>query len=46
MSARGISAYAVRAWARGPNEERLEDRGSGPHDALPALTVKLKELGG
>ena len=34
------------AWARGPDKERLEGRGSGPHDALLALTVRLKELGG
>ena len=34
------------AWARGPNKERLEGRGSGPHDALLELTVKLKELTG
>ena len=33
------------AWARRPNMERLEGRGSGPHDALLELTVKLKELG-
>jgi hypothetical protein len=33
------------AWARGPNRERLEGRGSGPQDALMELTVKLKELG-
>lgn len=30
-------------WARGPNKERLEGRGSGPQDALE-LTVKLKAL--
>ena len=33
------------AWARGPNKERLEGRGSSPEDALLELTVKLKELG-
>ena len=33
------------AWARGPKGERLEGRGSCPHDALLELTVKLKELG-
>ena len=32
------------AWARGPNKERLEGRGSGPGNALLALTGKLKEL--
>ena len=31
------------AWARGPAGERLEGRGTGPHDALLALTVELKE---
>ena len=33
------------AWARGPNKERLEGRGTGPQDALLELTVKLKGLG-
>lgn len=33
------------AWARGPNKERLEGRGSGPQDALLALTMRLKGLG-
>ena len=32
------------AWARGPNKERLEGRGSGTQDALLELTVKLKAL--
>jgi len=27
------------AWARGPDRERLEGRGTGPHDALLQLTV-------
>ena len=40
------SAEELCAWAKGPKGERLEGRGSGPHDALLALTVKLKELGG
>ena len=40
------SAEEWCAWARGPDRERLEGRGSGPGDALLALTVKLKELGG
>ena len=34
------------AWARGPEGERLEGRGTGPQDALLQLTVKLKGLGG
>ena len=29
-------------WARGPNKERLEGRGSRPQDALLELTVELK----
>jgi len=33
-------------WARGPNREPLEGRGSAPGDALLALTMRLKELGG
>jgi len=33
------------AWARGPDRERLEGRGTGPHDALLALTVQLRTLG-
>ena len=32
------------AWARGPDRERLEGRGTGPLDALLELTVKLREL--
>ena len=32
------------AWARGPKGERLEGRGTGPHDALLQLTVHLKGL--
>jgi len=32
------------AWARGPNKERIEGRGSSPEDALLALTVELREL--
>ncbi len=32
------------AWARGPRGERLEGRGTGPHDALFQLTVHLKGL--
>ena len=32
------------AWARGPKNERAEGRGTGPHDALLELTVKLKGL--
>ena len=39
------SAEEWCAWARGPDRERLEGRGSGPHDALLALTVELKESG-
>ena len=38
------SAEEWCAWARGPNKERLEGRGTGPQDALLELTVKLKEL--
>lgn len=38
------SAEEWCAWARRPDRERLEGRGSGPHDALMALTVQLKEL--
>ena len=34
----------VRMGPRGPTQERLEGRGSGPQDALLELTVKLKEL--
>ncbi len=34
------------AGARGPDKERLEGRGSGPQDALLALTVNLRELRG
>ena len=30
------------AWARGPNKERLEGRGSGPQDALLELTGHLR----
>lgn len=33
------------AWARGPDKERLEGRGSSPEDALQTLTAKLRELG-
>jgi len=40
------SAEEWCAWARGPEKERLEGRGSGPQDALLELTVKLKELSG
>ena len=40
------SAEEWCAWARGPNRERLEGRGSGPQDALLALTVELKKLVG
>ena len=40
------SAEEWCAWARGPDRERLEGRGSGPGDALLALTAKLRELGG
>ena len=32
------------AWARGPNKERMEGRGSGPQDALLELSVKLRDL--
>src|SRR5687767_7204855 len=32
------------AWARGPNEERLEGRGPSPEDALQTLALRLKEL--
>jgi hypothetical protein len=32
------------AWARGPDKERVEGRGPVPHDALYALTLRLKEL--
>ena len=38
------SAEEWCAWAKGPNKERLEGRGSGPQDALLELTVKLKGL--
>ena len=38
------SAEEWCAWARGPDRERLEGRGTGPQDALLELTVKLKEL--
>ena len=38
------SAEEWCAWARGPNKERLEGRGTGSQDALLELTVKLKEL--
>lgn len=38
------SAEEWCAWARGPDKERLEGRGSGPGDALVALTVELKKL--
>ena len=38
------SAEEWCAWARGPNTERLEVRGTGPQDALLELTVKLREL--
>ena len=34
------------AWARGPNKERIEGRGPSPQDALLALTVELRALGG
>ena len=40
------SAEEWCAWARGQNRERLEGRGTGPHDALLAITVRLKELSG
>ena len=40
----GHSAEEWCAWARGPNKERLEGRGTGSQDALLELTVKLKEL--
>ena len=32
------------AWARGPDRERPDGRGTGPSDALLQLRVKLKEL--
>ena len=32
------------AWARGPNKERLEARGTSPQDALQTLALRLKEL--
>ena len=32
------------AWARGPDRERLEGRGSSPQDALLELTVRFREL--
>jgi hypothetical protein len=35
---------STAAWARAPDRERLEGRGSGPEDALLALTVELKKL--
>lgn len=38
------SAEEWCAWARGPKGERLEGRGSGPHDALLQLTVHLRGL--
>jgi len=40
------SAEEWCAWARGPNKGRLEGRGSSPGDAVTALTVSLKALGG
>ena len=40
------SAEEWCAWARGQNRERLEGRGTGPHNALLAITVKLKDLSG
>ena len=36
------SAEEWCAWARGPDKERLEGRGSGPQDALLELTVKRR----
>jgi hypothetical protein len=39
-----LPSAAREEWcARGPNEEQLGGRGSGPH-ALLELTVKLREL--
>lgn len=32
------------AWARGPNKERLDTRGTSPQDALQTLALRLKEL--
>ena len=32
------------AWARGPDKERVEGRGTSPHDALSELTLRLKKL--
>lgn len=32
------------AWAVGPDGTRLQGTGDSPHDALLALTVRLKEL--
>ena len=40
------SAEEWCAWAKGQNRVRIEGRGTGPHDALLAITVKLKDPSG